>query len=249
MGSEAGDGDVALERELEVSNEEGLLSVGSKLHTAGKCKPCAFVHTKGCQNGSSCSFCHECPPQELTRRKRIQRQLLKPRSRAGHRRQGSDASTAASTGSVGVKLGSLVTCATDTSSENDETPAGERLTPEGSSSDPEDLSRNVVPGNVEASGALPKKQRRRRAKHPGQMCQGQYPAEMSMLVLMPVSFEEQHQMPWQTDASWLAEAKNPEQAATHPGQAMWFYQPWQCSEPNAWTASPEELNCCREGQR
>ncbi|CEL98788.1 unnamed protein product [Vitrella brassicaformis CCMP3155] len=37
-----------------------LLSVGSMapLHDEGICKPCAFVHTKGCRNGFLCLFCH-----------------------------------------------------------------------------------------------------------------------------------------------------------------------------------------------
>jgi len=53
-------------------------SEGSRLHHSGRCKPCAFFHTKGCQNGISCSFCHECPPNEAQRRKRVRRQLMKP---------------------------------------------------------------------------------------------------------------------------------------------------------------------------
>eukprot|EP00931_Biecheleriopsis_adriatica_P067562 TRINITY_DN41681_c0_g1_i1.p1 TRINITY_DN41681_c0_g1~~TRINITY_DN41681_c0_g1_i1.p1 ORF type:complete len:282 (-),score=41.90 TRINITY_DN41681_c0_g1_i1:72-872(-) len=92
----------------------GLLSVGSDGHDMGKCKPCVFYHTKGCEHGQSCSFCHECPPQEAERRKRVRRQLLRmkanprredrsqvsetptPGFKTGHLRQGSDASTTAS---------------------------------------------------------------------------------------------------------------------------------------------------------
>jgi len=34
-------------------------SIGSALHDVDGCKPCLFVHTHvGCQNGSSCEFCH-----------------------------------------------------------------------------------------------------------------------------------------------------------------------------------------------
>merc|ERR1712059_52769 len=37
-----------------------LPSMGSALHSSGKCKPCAFLHTKGCVNGTDCQFCHLC---------------------------------------------------------------------------------------------------------------------------------------------------------------------------------------------
>mmetsp|Transcript_54297 Transcript_54297/g.87712 ORF Transcript_54297/g.87712 Transcript_54297/m.87712 type:complete len:339 (-) Transcript_54297:56-1072(-) len=79
-----------------------LPSLGSRLHLAGKCKPCAFYHSRGCENGPSCIFCHECPPQEALRRKRVRRQLLRPlrTGQTGHCRQGSDASTAASSGGL-----------------------------------------------------------------------------------------------------------------------------------------------------
>lgn len=34
-------------------------SKGSRMHEAGKCKPCHYVHTKlGCLNGEECNFCH-----------------------------------------------------------------------------------------------------------------------------------------------------------------------------------------------
>jgi len=97
------------------SPESGTnLSAGSRLHQAGRCKPCAFFHARGCLNGVDCAFCHECPPQEAQRRKRVKRQLLRPLMaaavtapgtspasrapgvKAGHQRQPSDASTAAS---------------------------------------------------------------------------------------------------------------------------------------------------------
>mmetsp|Transcript_47023 Transcript_47023/g.131027 ORF Transcript_47023/g.131027 Transcript_47023/m.131027 type:complete len:374 (-) Transcript_47023:238-1359(-) len=47
----------------------GFPSVGSAGHQFGYCKPCAFVHTRGCSNGTNCSFCHLCPPDERKRRK------------------------------------------------------------------------------------------------------------------------------------------------------------------------------------
>jgi len=47
------------------------ISVGSRLHSAGYCKPCAwFWKPKGCLNGAECRHCHLCPKGEITRRKR-----------------------------------------------------------------------------------------------------------------------------------------------------------------------------------
>mmetsp|Transcript_67270 Transcript_67270/g.161245 ORF Transcript_67270/g.161245 Transcript_67270/m.161245 type:complete len:347 (-) Transcript_67270:68-1108(-) len=43
-------------------------TMGSRGHGAGNCKPCAFVHTKGCENGTECIFCHLCEPGEKKRR-------------------------------------------------------------------------------------------------------------------------------------------------------------------------------------
>lgn len=38
---------------------EGLVSAGSALHDAGKCKPCLFLKSKvGCDKGVDCRFCH-----------------------------------------------------------------------------------------------------------------------------------------------------------------------------------------------
>jgi len=93
-------------------------SVGASFHDSGRCKPCAFFHTKGCKSGADCIFCHRCPPNEKQRRKRMRRQLVQalpytstPAARkaelrdglgrakvpvkAGHSRQNSNASTAA----------------------------------------------------------------------------------------------------------------------------------------------------------
>lgn len=47
-----------------------LPSVGSAGHALGNCKPCAFVHTKGCGNGVDCPFCHLCRPGEKKRRRK-----------------------------------------------------------------------------------------------------------------------------------------------------------------------------------
>merc|ERR1719329_627008 len=36
----------------------GVPTPGSAGHAEGTCKPCAFLHTKGCANGANCQFCH-----------------------------------------------------------------------------------------------------------------------------------------------------------------------------------------------
>jgi len=53
-------------------------SLGSSGHAQGSCKPCAFLHSKGCHNGVACSFCHLCEAGEVRRRKKdkIQRQRM-----------------------------------------------------------------------------------------------------------------------------------------------------------------------------
>lgn len=45
-------------------------TVGSWGHSVGRCKPCAFFHTKGCNNGVDCTFCHLCGRGEKKRRQR-----------------------------------------------------------------------------------------------------------------------------------------------------------------------------------
>merc|ERR1719277_261974 len=47
-----------------------LPTVGSVGHHTGVCKPCAFFHTRGCDNGSQCSFCHLCGPHEKRHRQK-----------------------------------------------------------------------------------------------------------------------------------------------------------------------------------
>eukprot|EP00929_Paragymnodinium_shiwhaense_P106529 TRINITY_DN719_c1_g3_i1.p1 TRINITY_DN719_c1_g3~~TRINITY_DN719_c1_g3_i1.p1 ORF type:complete len:437 (-),score=84.62 TRINITY_DN719_c1_g3_i1:244-1554(-) len=49
---------------------DALPSVGSVGHDAGKCKPCAFLHKKGCENGFSCQFCHLCDAGEKKKRRK-----------------------------------------------------------------------------------------------------------------------------------------------------------------------------------
>jgi len=45
-------------------------NVGSANHHLRQCKPCAFVHVKGCQDGTACQFCHLCDNGEKKRRKK-----------------------------------------------------------------------------------------------------------------------------------------------------------------------------------
>jgi len=47
-----------------------LPTVGSAGHFSGTCRPCAFVHKRGCDNGVACEFCHLCGPSERKRRQR-----------------------------------------------------------------------------------------------------------------------------------------------------------------------------------
>ena len=54
-------------------------SVGSASHGTGQCKPCAFHHTKGCQYGAMCTFCHVCLPGEKKRRQKEKQQAAKAR--------------------------------------------------------------------------------------------------------------------------------------------------------------------------
>merc|ERR1719199_961458 len=49
---------------------EDLPSVGSAGHQQGTCKPCAFYHKQGCANGTQCSFCHLCGPEEKKKRQK-----------------------------------------------------------------------------------------------------------------------------------------------------------------------------------
>jgi len=50
-----------------------LPSVGSKGHGNGECKPCAFLHVKGCDNGAMCKFCHICDAGEKKRRQKAKK--------------------------------------------------------------------------------------------------------------------------------------------------------------------------------
>lgn len=58
----------------------GLLeypTVGSQEHQFGTCRPCAFLYTKGCNNGVLCPFCHLCDVGERKRRAKANRAAKK----------------------------------------------------------------------------------------------------------------------------------------------------------------------------
>lgn len=58
------------------------LSVGSAMHFAGDCKPCAWRwKTDGCANKLSCRFCHICPDGALKKRRRSKLQDVKEAAR------------------------------------------------------------------------------------------------------------------------------------------------------------------------
>lgn len=73
-----------------------LPSVGSAGHAAGACKPCAFLHSKGCDNGAACTFCHLCGPGEKKRRQREKLALRRSSVQAsgGQRARGKAGETA-----------------------------------------------------------------------------------------------------------------------------------------------------------
>jgi len=50
-----------------------LPSMGSAGHRSGRCKPCAFVGTKGCNSGADCRFCHLCEAGEKKKRQKEKR--------------------------------------------------------------------------------------------------------------------------------------------------------------------------------
>merc|ERR1719238_1172572 len=60
-------------------------SHGSYAHYSGSCKPCAFMHNKGCENGLNCPFCHLCEPGEKKKRKK-EKQLMRKDAKVGNGR-------------------------------------------------------------------------------------------------------------------------------------------------------------------
>merc|ERR1711988_1015014 len=55
-------------------------SVGSAKLFCGGCKPCAFFHSKGCESGINCEFCHACGPNEKKKRQRDKYEASRIRS-------------------------------------------------------------------------------------------------------------------------------------------------------------------------
>lgn len=79
-------------RSATCSISDGDVSLGSRFHDSGRCKPCVFHHTKGCNSGRSCTFCHRCPPYEKQRRKRVGRNIFQKIQRGGSIPDGLDGS-------------------------------------------------------------------------------------------------------------------------------------------------------------
>lgn len=52
-------------------------TVGSAGHNMGTCKPCAFFHSRGCENGLQCPFCHLCAPDEKRKRQKAKVTMLR----------------------------------------------------------------------------------------------------------------------------------------------------------------------------
>jgi len=64
-----------------------LPSMGSRDHAAGCCRPCAFFHTKGCETGLACKFCHLCGPDERKRRRQEKLQERRESQKSRRERQ------------------------------------------------------------------------------------------------------------------------------------------------------------------
>merc|ERR1712232_1103688 len=62
-------------QEPELGTEE-FPTVGSIYHRFGTCKPCSFLHKRGCSNGINCQFCHLCDAGEKKRRQKAKKMKL-----------------------------------------------------------------------------------------------------------------------------------------------------------------------------
>jgi hypothetical protein len=60
-----------------------LTNIGSQGHGVRFCKPCAFFHTKGCESGDDCQFCHACAPDAKKVMKKQKSEIRKMRSQGG----------------------------------------------------------------------------------------------------------------------------------------------------------------------
>lgn len=67
--------DPELAASLAAANAGEVPSVGSFGHAEGTCKPCAFLYTKGCENGINCPFCHLCEPGEKKKRRKAKMEV------------------------------------------------------------------------------------------------------------------------------------------------------------------------------
>ena len=93
-----------------VGDEDNVLpSIGSASHASGNCRPCAFVrHTKGCQNGAECQFCHLCNfdmTVEKRRRRKEREATITDRRTLARQRKGSRSSSADGRFTKGVSSG------------------------------------------------------------------------------------------------------------------------------------------------
>lgn len=61
-----------------------LIMTMQELHAVGRCSPCAYLYGKedGCRRGAECTFCHECPADELKNRKKIRMKAIKAKRAA-----------------------------------------------------------------------------------------------------------------------------------------------------------------------
>lgn len=77
-----------------------LPSVGSAGHARGSCKPCAFMHTKGCTSGPACKFCHLCNAEEQRMRRKVKVQQQREAHRAREEKRAAAAAAAAAADAV-----------------------------------------------------------------------------------------------------------------------------------------------------
>jgi len=64
-------------------DEAQVPTIGSELHSVGQCKPCFWLQSKdGCENGSSCQFCH-LPHERVVRIRPCKTKRARAKKRAG----------------------------------------------------------------------------------------------------------------------------------------------------------------------
>mmetsp|Transcript_22128 Transcript_22128/g.66507 ORF Transcript_22128/g.66507 Transcript_22128/m.66507 type:complete len:393 (-) Transcript_22128:172-1350(-) len=105
-----------------------VVSLGSLLHSQGRCRPCAWLHksAEGCRHGQQCEFCHLCGPGELKRRKREKAQLsLAEQVRRQQALLASDLLSPSAAGTGSGAAGALLAGAGDTTGAG--AAAGDRL--------------------------------------------------------------------------------------------------------------------------